>query len=191
MNLQQYQYFLIIDLEATCCDGKVSVPAKEMETIEIGAVMVDANTLEKVDEFVTFIKPVRNPELTEFCTELTSIVQADVDNAPTYPNAIKRLKDWMCQYSSYLFCSWGDYDRNQLIRDSKFHGIPYPMGSTHLNIKKQFSSSQGFNKRFGMNGALSMCGLELEGTHHRGIDDARNMARMMPFILGHKNVVLG
>jgi len=29
--------------------------------------------------------------------------------------------------------------------------------------------------------ALQMTGLALEGTHHRALDDARNIARLLPF----------
>jgi inhibitor of KinA sporulation pathway (predicted exonuclease) len=33
------------------------------------------------------------------------------------------------------------------------------------------------------NEALKVTGLTLEGTHHRGIDDARNIARLAAFVL--------
>ncbi|OZG72989.1 exonuclease [Hahella sp. CCB-MM4] len=187
IDLKKFNYFLIVDLEATCCD-KQSIARREMETIEIGAVMVDAENLTMVDEFMTFIKPVRHPTLTEFCTELTSITQKDVDNAPRYPEAIKMFKDWLYRFDSFLFCSWGDYDKGQLEQDSQFHRMSYPIGADHLNIKKQFSSSQNLKKRLGMSQALKLAGLSLEGTHHRGIDDARNMARLMPYILGRKAI---
>jgi len=49
-----------------------------------------------------------------------------------------------------------------------------------------FSEKQGLKKKQGMAGALKLCGLPLEGTHHRGIDDARNIARMLPWIVGDK-----
>jgi inhibitor of KinA sporulation pathway (predicted exonuclease) len=39
-----------------------------------------------------------------------------------------------------------------------------------------------------MAGALKLCGLPLQGVHHRGIDDARNIARMLPWIVGDKAV---
>lgn len=188
MDLSQYQYFLIVDLEATCCNDKIAVPPQEMETIEIGAVMVEAKTLAVVDEFVTFIKPVRHPQLTPFCTELTTITQTDVDAAPGYCEAVAQFKQWLCQYDAYLFCSWGDYDRHQLTRDSEYHAIPYPLDSGHLNIKKQFSKAQGIKKRVGMARALKMAGLTLEGNHHRGIDDAKNMVRLMPYVLGREHI---
>jgi len=67
-------HHLIVDLEATCCND-ASFPKDEMEIIEIGAVMTLAETLENISEFQTFIRPVRHPQLTAFCKELTSISQ--------------------------------------------------------------------------------------------------------------------
>jgi len=187
IDIDKYKYFLIVDLEATCCD-KQSIPRREMETIEIGAVMVESNELRIIDEFSIFIKPSKHPTLTEFCTELTSITQGDVDSAPKYPDAVKQFKSWLYQYESFLFCSWGDYDKNQFAQDCQYHNIAYPIGSQHINIKKLFSHSQNLKKKFGMAGALRKAGLKLDGTHHRGIDDAKNMARLMPYILGRKRI---
>ena len=51
-------------------------------------------------------------------------------------------------------------------------------------IKEAFSNALGTRKRFGMAGALRQLGLPLTGTHHRGIDDARNIARILPFAIG-------
>ena len=184
---ENYKYFLIIDLEATCCD-KGKIARREMEIIEIGAVLVESQGLTVVDEFVTFIKPMRHPILTSFCTELTTITQEDVNSALSYPDAIKIFQEWLCQYNNYIFCSWGDYDKRQLEQDSKFHGISDTIGSKHINIKKLFSISQRFKKRYGMVEALKVSGLKPEGIHHRGIDDAKNMTRLMPFILGRKSV---
>ena len=35
----------------------------------------------------------------------------------------------------------------------------------------------------GMKGALAMMNVPLEGTHHRGVDDARNIAKLAQIIL--------
>jgi inhibitor of KinA sporulation pathway (predicted exonuclease) len=45
------------------------------------------------------------------------------------------------------------------------------------------SARQGLRKKLGMAKALRHVGLELQGTHHRGIDDARNIARLLPHCL--------
>src|SRR4028118_1975109 len=96
-NLSQYDYYLVLDLEATCSDRE-TFDRREMEIIEIGAVMVEANSLALIDEFQTFVKPVRHPTLTEFCKSLTSITQAQVDQAHSYPEAIAALTGWLAQY---------------------------------------------------------------------------------------------
>jgi 3'-5' exoribonuclease 1 len=189
LTLEKYQHILVVDLEATCCDLQ-SIPRHQMETIEIGAVMVDRDTLAIVDEFQTFIKPQRHPVLTDFCKQLTSITQTQVDTAPTFPAAIALWQPWLKQFDRTIFGSWGEYDRKQFQQDSKYHRIdlPYPVSSNHLNLKEQFSIAQKLNKRYGMAQALNLARIGLVGTHHRGIDDARNISQLLPYILGRKTI---
>ncbi|XGV94445.1 MAG: exonuclease domain-containing protein [Leptolyngbya sp. BL-A-14] len=187
MHLTQYDYYLVLDLEATCCD-QATIKRHQMEIIEIGAVMVEAQGLAVIEEFQTFIKPIRYPVLTEFCKSLTSITQEQVDQAPGYVEAIALLKQWLSNYPNAVFGSWGDYDRNQFKQDSKFHNIPFPIAYPHVNLKQLFSEVQGLPKRYGMAEALQLASIALEGTHHRGLDDARNIAKLLPFILGRQQL---
>ena len=187
MNLNQYDYFLVLDLEATCCN-KGTIKRHEMEIIEIGAVMVKAETLTIISEFQTFVKPVRYPVLTPFCTSLTSITQMQVEQAPGYVNAILLLQKWLSNYKNAVFGSWGDYDYNQFKQDSKFHKVLFPINYPHINLKKLFSNTQGLSEPYGMAEALKLAGIKLEGTHHRGIDDAKNIAKLLPFILGKQQI---
>ncbi|MGL6345008.1 MAG: exonuclease domain-containing protein [Waterburya sp.] len=189
MNDEFNRYFLVIDLEATCCDLK-SIPSREMEIIEIGAVIVEISSLKSIAEFQTFIKPVRHPILTNFCQNLTSITQEQVDLAPIYPEAMQSFQEWLLDYPQSIFGSWGEYDRKQFLQDSQFHNLPlpYPLSSKHINFKKLFSENQGLSKKYGMAGALKLAGIELIGTHHRGIDDARNIAKLLPYILGREKL---
>lgn len=175
-------FLLVIDLEATC-DDRGAVPKHEMEIIEIGAVLVDTRTLDPVDDFQAFVRPRRHPTLTPFCTQLTSITQAQVDGGVSFPEAMTAMRRFVGMRAA-LFASWGDYDRNQFVQDAHFHRVSLPFGARHFNIKKAFSTALGESKRFGMAGALARVGLPLEGTHHRGIDDARNIARLLPWALG-------
>jgi 3'-5' exoribonuclease 1 len=188
MNLNNYHCYLVVDLEATCCDKQRTIKQSEMEIIEIGAVLLEAETLIIIDEFQSFIKPVRHPILTELCKSLTSISQAQVDRSPTYPEAIALLKNWLSGYSNGVFGSWGDFDRQQFQQDSNFHKVPFPIAYPHVNLKQLFSQKQGLRKRHGMAKALTLAGLPLEGTHHRGIDDARNIAKLLPYILERKQL---
>jgi inhibitor of KinA sporulation pathway (predicted exonuclease) len=177
---------MVVDLEATTSrDG--SVPKDEMETIEIGAVLVRAESLEPEAEFATLVRPVRHPVLTAFCTQLTTITQAMVAEAPLFPAAMAAFARQMpLSEPGVVFCSWGEFDRRQLERDCAYHGVPYPL-PVHLNLKRRFSESLGSSRRvrrrgFGVAEALAVCHLEFEGTAHRGLDDARNIARLLPRI---------
>jgi len=179
----ELRYYLVVDLEATTSDDG-SLPPEHMETIEIGAVLVDGQALAVVDEFQSFVRPVRHPRLLPFVTKLTSITQALVDSAPLFPEAFAALRARLIDHRHPLvFASWGRYDRIQLERDCTLHGVPNNM-PPHLNLKTEFTKVQGLKKKLGMAEALKLCGLKLEGAHHRGIDDARNIARMLPWIVG-------
>ena len=179
--------YLVIDLEASCDNGG-RVPRNQMEIIEIGAVLVDGGTLQPVDEFQSFIRPVRHPVLTPFCLQLTSITQGQVDAAPGFVEVIASLEDFMVRYMRGgpppLFCSWGNYDKGQFEQDARHHRAKLPFGRDHLNLKQAFSDAMGTRKRFGMARALSRVGIALEGTHHRGIDDARNIVKLLPYATG-------
>jgi inhibitor of KinA sporulation pathway (predicted exonuclease) len=175
-------YHLVIDLEATC-DERHRIPRDETEIIEIGAVLVDGETLLAVAEWQSFVRPVRHPVLTPFCTKLTSIVQSDVAEAPVFGAAIEALRGFIAG-RAIQFGSWGDYDRAQLAREAERHGIALPLGTGHYNIKQAFNERVGGHKQRGVGQALSYLGLSFDGTAHRGIDDARNIARLLPYALG-------
>jgi inhibitor of KinA sporulation pathway (predicted exonuclease) len=182
-TLPRASHWLVVDLEATC--DRRGFPRDQMETIEIGAVLVEAEYLQPVAEFQTFVRPVVRPWLTAFCTELTSITQDDVDGAPVFAEAMADWRRWLRRHAgrSFVFCSWGRYDRNQLRQDAARAGCDLPTGRHHVDLKTRFADVMGI-RRCGMARALSMCGLPLEGTHHRGIDDARNIAKILPYALG-------
>ena len=171
---------LIIDLEATCTD-KNEFPRYESEIIEIGAVLVNINN-EIIGKFSSFVRPVRNPILTDFCVELTTITQDEVNAAKTFPEVMEEFKKWMDKQGEFIFCSWGNYDKNQFRRCSEYHGIENYMDKhEHTNIKKAFAKTNNV-KPCGLSKAMNISKIPLEGTLHRGIDDAINMAKIMHLI---------
>ena len=192
MNLKTWAratFYLVVDLEATTSEGGRAFPKQEMEAIEIGAVLLRASTLSIVDEFQIFVRPIRHPVLLPFCTALTGIQQADVDAAQLFPEAFAKLRERMIVgRERVVWGSWGQFDADQLRQDCELHRVAYEM-PPHLNLKEALSEAQGWRRRFGMANALTRCGLQLEGVHHRGIDDARNIARLLPWIVGDKRAL--
>lgn len=172
--------YIIIDLEATCWPENQS--PERMEIIEIGAVIIPSPSEPPISEFTRFIKPVREPLLSDFCQQLTSISQADVDNAPIFPVVFQDLLNWIGD-TDYHWCSWGAYDLEQLRIDCRRHQVLFPPGlQQHINLKKEFGRLFQ-QQRCGMMTALKYLGLKHQGTHHRGLDDARNIARIANIVL--------
>ncbi len=69
--------YVIVDLEATCWQTGTSQARQEI--IEIGAVMLLSSEARSPSEFAEFVRPVVEPELSDFCIRLTGITQQEVD----------------------------------------------------------------------------------------------------------------
>jgi inhibitor of KinA sporulation pathway (predicted exonuclease) len=171
--------YIIFDLEATCWETRGS--GQRNEIIEIGALKFN-EVGEKIDEFCAFVYPKLNPILSPFCKQLTHIKQSDIDSALPFPEVLSGFQEWIGE--DYLLCSWGLYDRNQLKADCKLHELPGTWAERHISLKHQHPEVRGIGKRMGMARALELEGFQLEGTHHRGIDDARNISKIFLKYLG-------
>jgi 3'-5' exoribonuclease 1 len=174
--------YVVADLEASCWEA--AWVRHRMETIEIGAVRLD-ESLDVVDEFDSFVRPVVVPRLSTFCRKLTSISQEQVDAADTFPKAFARFLTWMGP-GPRRFVTWGGFDISQLRMDCQRHDMIFPehLADDHLNLKTEFGKWKGL-KRVGMTDALQLLDLPHVGHPHRGIDDARNIARIAQAALPH------
>lgn len=173
--------YIIFDLEATCWGQH---DRSDNETIEIGAVKIDEKG-KSLDKFQTFVKPLKHPQLSGFCKQLTSIQQKDIDGAPFFYEAINEFKEWIgVGTKDYQLCSWGFYDRKQLEADSNLAHLDVAWIKRHISVKHQHHKLTNTRRALGMAKALAHEQLTLEGTHHRGIDDACNIARIFAKYLG-------
>ena len=154
-----------------------------MEIIELGCVLA-SRPGEVLDARSFLVRPTRNPLLSDFCTELTSITQSMVDAAPTFPEVIQTMNLWLADLSSeFVWCSWGNYDRLHIEAQSQLDGVkPAMLTYPHLNLKRIWRRTTGQKKKNGLAHALAFHELAFEGAHHRGVDDARNISRLLPFM---------
>ncbi|MGE1002981.1 exonuclease domain-containing protein [Ralstonia pseudosolanacearum] len=176
---------LVVDLEATCDEN---APSFDMETIEIGVVVlvVADGFVHELDRFQSLVRPLAHPTLTPFCSALTGIRQTDVDSAPAFPVVAEALRAFVARHRQpgATWASWGAWDRKQLDRDSARHGITPPIDLPHVNAKRLFAKARRIGKEVGMAKACELVGLRREGAHHRALDDALNVARLLPWVLG-------
>ena len=85
-----------------------------------------------------------------------------------------------------IWTSWGAYDRKQLECDSARHGVAMPIALPHRNAKRIFAKTRRIGKEVGMAKACELVGLSLAGAHHRALDDALNVARLLPWVWGNQ-----
>ena len=177
---KQLDKLVIVDVESTCWDGPV--PENQFsEIIEIGICLLDVKTGEIEYNEGIIIKP-QHSELSRFCTQLTTITPEMTEQGVSFAEACAHLEN---QYltKKRVWASYGAYDLNMFQRQCQRTSVKYPFGEWHINVKTLVSLKLKLQKEIGMGGALGILNIPLEGTHHRGVDDAKNIAKLMNWVL--------
>lgn len=179
---------LVVDLEATCWDTPLPSTGKyqsvnEMEVIEFGAVLATAEGEIKA-RFSQLVRPEYHYSLSRFCQSLTGIRQSQIDTASSYQEAVAQLDDWYKSLPEVsAWGSWGEYDRRQLEAEKERHqSAPEFLHLDHINIKQIWCDLTGQSKKSSPQSALQFHGLNFQGRLHRALDDACNVARLLPHL---------
>jgi inhibitor of KinA sporulation pathway (predicted exonuclease) len=177
-------YYCVLDFEATCWDN---MKGKFHEIIEFPSILwsYDGTKLTNINNFQEFVKPVYNPILSKFCTDLTGITQDKIDTAKSLENILKLHKKWLYDNvnapdSKIFIITCGDWDFNVcLANEAKLHDIELAsIYKKWINIKSEFKQFYGRKTGLGMVGMLKVLDLKLEGRHHSGFDDCHNISRV-------------
>ncbi|CAJ1029422.1 Exonuclease, putative [Leishmania lindenbergi] len=219
---QPFSHVLVCDFEATCASGSVHYPH---EIIEFPVVVLDTATLRIVAEFHRYVRPLRNPKLTAFCTELTGITQEMVDLADPLPTVVAQFQDWL-KTEVYPLCRmWArHYGPNHLSHNLKSEqrrfvydeltdaakanvsaeamlcmatdgpwdmrrfmhecsvlrdGVAFPpVCYRYINIRHSYSHHFKC-RQVRLTHMLKQMSMSFEGRRHSGIDDTRNIARVL------------
>lgn len=176
-------YYVIVDFEATC--EEVNTANYPHEIIEFPAVLVDIERKEIISHFQAFCRPTINPNLSEFCTELTGITQEQVDSADEFPAVLKRFELWLKENGlgvkhNYAIVTDGPWDMGRfLYGQCKISEIEYPrFAQKWVNIRKIFHNFYD-TKQVCLKLMLEYLDMTFEGRPHCGLDDARNIARIL------------
>jgi len=163
-----------------------------------------ASSLELVEEFRTFVRPTWKPTLSSFCTQLTGISQSQVDTAPLFPEALVKLEAFLIKNGlidaktgqrlvRFCWCSDGPFDiRDFVVKQCFISQIKMPtwfqgdvLDVKSLVIRISSTSNKAYaakQKRRSMKIPDQLKALDLpafEGRHHSGIDDTRNIAKIV------------
>jgi len=176
---RQIKRFAVIDLEATCWPNDYERDGQDQEIIEIGCVVLGgyAKKFEVLEEYQAFVRPLKS-KISDFCTELTTITQADVDAAKPWYTVSVDFANLLRKHKISGWGSWGDFDRQLFERAAALYRIRNPLPPQHINLKLMTAMERGWNQELGLDRAMHRLGIPFEGTQHRALNDARATAEV-------------
>ena len=199
-NYDNPDYFVVIDFEATC--EEKNPPDYKHEIIEFPAVLVKSSSPpEIVDHFHSYCRPVINTQLSDFCRTLTGIDQETVDKADPFPVVHEKYLKWLHEKhnlgvrgegKTFSIVTDGPFDMGRFLYLQTRHiDFEFPeYGRTWINVRKAFANfykgdfysiqtNNTGHKLPGLKTMLDSLGMEFEGQPHSGLDDSKNIARVV------------
>ncbi|EDS36355.1 3' histone mRNA exonuclease 1 [Culex quinquefasciatus] len=195
-STQTFRYLVVMDFEATCWPEQ-DMKWKTHEIIEFPAVLLNMVTGQVEAQFQQFVMPVENPRLSEFCTKLTGIRQDQVEGGVPLKTCLPLFGKWLKQVlgerglvlpktdpgnqsGSVAFATWSDWDFGKCLSKE----------CTRKRIEKPACFDQWIDVRaiymkfyqhrpLNFGEALDKRGLGFEGRPHSGLDDSKNLARLI------------
>ncbi|RDA95738.1 hypothetical protein CP533_5059, partial [Ophiocordyceps camponoti-saundersi (nom. inval.)] len=147
LNIDRY---VVIHVATTCDEHGVYVTKDSAEVIELGWILLDANSLEEISHESVLVKPVNTP-ITPLCTSLTTLTWEHVRNAGTFRDAISRFDTFATEYLTtknldFVFVTLDAWDlRVQLPREARDKAVvlpPYLQHSRTFDLRTEYQRWQ-------------------------------------------------
>jgi len=167
---------VVYDLEFTAWDGSMAErwlrPGQFREVVQIGAVKLDAVTLDEVAEFEILVKPRLNPALSPYFESLTGVATAEVARRGVdFLDAYQRFVEFAAHAQTAAF------GRDDLVFAENFalYGIRNPPPPpAYMNVAPWLRAN-GLEPRHAGDVAEA-AGANLPGHKHDALFDARSVA---------------
>ncbi|XP_022935722.1 uncharacterized exonuclease domain-containing protein At3g15140 [Cucurbita moschata] len=184
MRTQDIEFFLVLDLE-----GKV-------EIIEFPVILVNAKTLDVTGFFHRFVRPSRMSErrINEYIEGKYGKFGVDRvwhDTAILYKDVIQQFEDWLVEHQLWrkelggvldraAFVTCGNWDiKTQVPHQCSVSNMKLPdYFMEWINIKDVYLNFYQ-KKATGMTTMMRQLEIPLVGSHHLGIDDTKNIVRVL------------
>ena len=181
-NLGQFKSVLCLDTEFTCWENSLrggwSDPEFPPEILQIGLAGYDNTSGETISEYVSFVRPVLNRELSDYCKNLLRLSQQTIDRACSLPVIVTEIENYLLDYKpeNSCLCSFGP-DLIQISEDTTRQGLSDPFEQfAWLNLQSEASKVLSLvgelPERIDVRSALGLT----ESLHrHDALDDARDV----------------
>jgi len=169
--------FVCLDTEYTTWedarDRHWNGPGQYREIVQIGAIIVEGDTLSEVASFECLVRPIKNPILSKYFTDLTGITQEAVDaKGIAYLDALTRLREFTGTLPLY---SWG-MDLEIMLFNAKLAGIPFPFGLEQKRDVRSVFELEGIATITYQSSTIPQeFGEEPPVSAHSGLSDARSI----------------
>lgn len=185
---QEFNFFLVLDLE-----GKV-------EILEFPVLIVDARTMQVVDLFHRFVRPTKMSEqaINKYIEGKYGEVGVDRvwhDTAIPFKQVVEEFEGWLAEHGLWgketdgtlndaAFVTCGNWDiKTKIPEQCVVANINLPQYFMEwINLKDVYLNFYGREAR-GMVSMMRQCGIRLMGSHHLGIDDTKNITRVVQRML--------
>lgn len=175
---------IVVDLEMNGVGKEYKNLGCNMETIEIGAIMLDDN-FQEISSFRTYVKPEYNTRVTSVVSKLTGINYNMLINAPKFNEALKIFSNWCIGVDDDIkIYAWSTNDYKQVSKEIKLKHYEISSDESRVyltewnDFQEEFDTELGFDKQVSLSLALDMAGIDFLGREHSALDDARNTAKL-------------
>jgi inhibitor of KinA sporulation pathway (predicted exonuclease) len=176
---------VILDLEWTAWAGSLerrwSEPWEFREVIAIGAVRVDGGGFRVRSEFETFVRPIRNPRVSEYISELTGITDDILTkHGIFFPEALSRFAVFADDASVLANGS----DGSVLMENCRLNGIDSPLRSDQVRtIRSALAIATGRTSSSLVSADLpQILGIGPPNERHGALSDARAVAAALSWL---------
>jgi len=150
-----------------------SEPWQEKELVQIGAVKI-SDELEEIETFTVFIKPKKNPILSDYFVKLTGITNEQVSKeGKSFSEAIKEFVEFI---GDSKFACYG-FDNQVIQKNCHLHDDLTFLSffDDGLDVRPWFIEN-GIAKNVNSGALASTLGLDIGIKQHNALDDSRSIA---------------
>lgn len=150
-------------------EGKANPKGFYPEIIEVGIVAVKNHEI--VEQFSSYVKPIRFPLLSERCKTFLQIKQANIDGGIPFSELLSTLTRYN-QHPSTTVITWGNMDMKVLRQNCQMNNEKFPLTGKFRDLSMEYKKFFGDRNQTGLWKAVEEYGKKATGKHHRALDDA-------------------
>ncbi|ODQ63183.1 hypothetical protein NADFUDRAFT_15008, partial [Nadsonia fulvescens var. elongata DSM 6958] len=131
--------YVVIHVATTCDEHGVYVTKDSAEVIELAWIILNSETLEKINQGQVLVRPVNTP-ITALCTSLTTLTWDQVCNAGAFRDAVAKVDHVVQEFLiskgiEFTFVVYNSWDlRVQLPREARDKAVILPPYLQHARV---------------------------------------------------------